>query len=123
MKNETIILLQDDARISQNLISSLSKAFHGIYIAHSMDDVINNALKHKAKIAIIDMEAASISDLQTLTHTLPHLRIVCNHRLADDELWMTALNAGASDCCLSSDTNAILSAALRGSGPISIAAA
>jgi hypothetical protein len=67
-------------------------------------------------VAVMDMEIVSSGEIEQLLGELPHLRIVCNHRLADDELWIAALNAGAADCCLSSDTKSIVNAALGNHG-------
>jgi hypothetical protein len=38
---------------------------------------------------------------------------VCTHRVADEEMWAAALNAGASDMCPAFDTKAIVLSAER----------
>jgi hypothetical protein len=58
------------------------------------------------------MEAASISDVEHLSREFPKARIICTHRLADDNMWTAALNAGAADICPPSDTRGIVRAAL-----------
>jgi len=69
--------------------------------------------KHRAKAAILDLEMASIEDVQVLSREFPGTHIVCNHRIADDEMWKAVMNAGAADCLPSFDTPGIVSAALR----------
>jgi hypothetical protein len=78
-----------------------------------LDDLRTSIAKHRAVIAILDMEAASISDVEQLSREFPTACIVCTHRLADDHLWTAALNAGAADVCPPSDTHSILRAALK----------
>ena len=56
---------------------------------------------------------ASLSEVARLCHDFPAISIVCNHRLADEEMWAATLNAGAADCCPSHDTRDIVRAALR----------
>jgi len=77
-----------------------------------LGELRNSIEKHVAGIAILDMEAASISDVEHLAREFPKARIVCTHRLADEDMWAAALNAGAADVCPPSDTRGILRAAL-----------
>jgi len=39
---------------------------------------------------------------------------VCTHRVADEEMWASALAAGASDMCSSTDVDGIVYCTLRG---------
>ena len=48
-----------------------------------------------------------------ITTAKSRVGIVCTHRLADEEMWTAALNAGAADIYPSYDTRGILSAAVR----------
>jgi len=78
-----------------------------------MGELRSDIAKHHAGIVILDMETASISDVERLSREFPKTCIVCTHRLADDDMWAAALNAGAADVCPASDTSGILRAALR----------
>ena len=106
------VVFQSDPQLAQVFITSLSTAFQSVRSATSLEDARISAIKHRAEALIVDMEAASLDDLQYLSHELPAIRIVCNHRVADEKLWIAALNAGAADCYASSDTKAIMNAAL-----------
>jgi hypothetical protein len=75
--------------------------------------VRSSIAKQRAGVAILDMEAASISDVEHLSREFPKACIVCTHRLADEELWTAAVNAGAVDVCPPTDTRGILRTALR----------
>jgi DNA-binding NarL/FixJ family response regulator len=73
----------------------------------------NSIAKHRADVVILDVEKIPFLAIEQLSREFPSVCIVCTHRLADEEMWTTALNAGAADICTSSDTRAILAAALR----------
>jgi DNA-binding NarL/FixJ family response regulator len=119
----TVVLLQGDPRVATALSSELSNFFHAVQQVESMDELWNSVAKQRARVAILDMETASIADVERLSREFPGACIVCTHRLADEELWAAALKAGAADVYLSSDTRGILSAVLGGVTMIRSAAA
>ncbi len=107
-----VVLLQSDSGIAQSLVCALSPSVNSIRQVGSVGELRNSIAKHRAKVAILDMERASLADVQCLTHDFPGAYIVCTHRCADEELWAAALNAGAADVCPASDTRAIVRATL-----------
>ena len=115
MQTAHIVLLQSDPHIAQTLSSSLSNSFHGVHVTQSVDDLRHAAAKHRPHTIILDLESASLTDVEELKREFNGIRIICNHRVADEEMWTRTLNAGADDCCPSSDTRAILSAAVQDS--------
>jgi hypothetical protein len=64
-------------------------------------------------VAVIDVEIAGLSEVQSMSREFSGMCIVCTHRLADDQLWTAALSAGATDVCPSRDTRAIVTSTLR----------
>jgi len=48
-----------------------------------------------------------------LHRDFPELPIVCTHRIPDEEMWMAALEAGASDVCPADDVHNVLTSILR----------
>jgi DNA-binding NarL/FixJ family response regulator len=96
-----------------------------VYNKESSDKAMAEVIiaKHRAGIAIVDMEAASISDVEHLSREFPKACIVCTHRLADEDMWTAAVSAGAADVCPPSDTRCILRAALRNASVAHSAAA
>jgi hypothetical protein len=66
-----------------------------------------------ASVAVLDIEASSLAEVERLHGEYPGVSIVCTHRVADEEMWAAALNAGASDMCPSFDTQGILRSAER----------
>lgn len=115
MKPASVVLLQGDSRIVQSLIASFPNRNYSVHTACSLDELRSSIAKHRAETVVLDMEMAPVSEVQKLSREFPEVRIICNHRLADEEMWITAINAGAADVVPSSETRNILAAAM---GPI-----
>jgi DNA-binding NtrC family response regulator len=113
MQPLNVVLLQSDSRVAQSLVSALANTFNSVRQVQSLGEVRSSIAKQRAGVAILDMEAASISDVEHLSREFPKACIVCTHRLADEELWTAAVNAGAVDVCPPTDTRGILRTALR----------
>lgn len=122
MQPLNVVVLQNDARIAQSLVSVLANTFGAVHQVRSLRELRTSVAKHRAGIAILDMEAASMSDVEHLSREFPKACIVCTHRLADEDMWTAAVNAGAADVCPPSDTRGILRAALNSSMTQSAAA-
>ncbi len=108
-----VVLLQSDPGIIQSLIAPLQKVFRSVREANSLDDLRTNVAKYRTPVVILDFEMVSLDDLEGLSREYPAVSIICNHRLADEEMWAVSLSAGAVDCCRSSDTQSILQSAMR----------
>jgi DNA-binding NarL/FixJ family response regulator len=103
-----VVILQSDSQTAQTIVSALASSSTLVHQVQSLPELRAGIAKHRASIAILDMEAASISDVEHLSREFPAACIICTHRLADDNLWTAALNAGAADVCPPSDTRGIL---------------
>jgi len=113
MQPLNVVLLQSDSRVAESIVSALTNTFGSVRQVQSLGELRTSIAKHRAGVAILDMEAATISDVEHLSREFPKACIVCTHRLADEDMWAAALNAGAADICPPSDTPGILRAALR----------
>jgi len=113
MQPLNVVLLQGNPATAQSLIAPLSSEFRSVQSARSLTELKQRIAKQHAAVVVLDMEVASLEDLENLSHEFPRLPIVCNHRLADEELWTATLNAGAADCFDSYDVGGILRAALE----------
>ncbi|HXY14562.1 MAG TPA: hypothetical protein VEI26_08685 [Terriglobales bacterium] len=123
MQPQDLILLQCDSDVAQSLISALSSAFRSVHHVRSLDELRTSIAKHRATIAILDIENATLRDVEHLAREFPGASIVCTHRCADEEMWTAALSAGASDLVHPSDTRGIVQAALKNGVGSRIAAA
>ncbi len=110
-----VVLLQGDSGISQNLIASLTTSARHVHLARSSEELRRSIVSNHAGAVILDLELSSLSDVEHLSREFPEVSIVCNHRIADEQMWAATLNAGAADCCPSSDTKGIARAAMASS--------
>jgi DNA-binding NarL/FixJ family response regulator len=113
MQSLNVVLFQSDPGIAQSLAKNLGSQFHSVHLTHSPQELRAAIAKHRAKVVILDVEHASLADVDRLHQEFPGISIVCTHRLADEEIWTAALAAGADDVCYTSDTPGILRSALR----------
>jgi DNA-binding NarL/FixJ family response regulator len=72
---------------------------------------------------VLDIEYWRLTDVESLHRDFPAVPIVCTHRIPDEEMWMAALEAGASDVCPSDDVAKVLTSVLRSTARSSSAAA
>jgi DNA-binding response OmpR family regulator len=113
MQYSNIVLLQSDPNIAQTLAAMLSNSFHRVHVAKSVDELRHTGVKHRPDAIVLDLESASLADVETLKKEFDGVRVICNHRVADEEMWTRTLSVGADDCCPSSDMRGILSSAVR----------
>jgi len=113
MQHSNIVLLQSDPKIAQTLAAMLANSFHRVHVARSVDELRHTAIKHRPDAIVLDLESASLADVETLKKEFDGVRVICNHRVADEEMWTRTLSVGADDCCPSSDMRGILSSAVR----------
>jgi len=108
MQPHYVVLLQSDPRVADSLTSALSTSFASVERAGSLLELRGFIAKHRASIAILDIEATPLSEVGRLSKEFPQTGIVCTHRLADEDMWSAALEAGAIDICPSSDIRGIV---------------
>ncbi|HET7441879.1 MAG TPA: hypothetical protein VFJ47_11310 [Terriglobales bacterium] len=123
MQSLNVVLFQGDPGITQWLARNLGSQFHSVYVAQPQEDLRAAIARHRAKVVILDVEFSSLADVNQLRREFPGVAIVCTHRLADEEMWTAALEAGADDICPSSDTGGIVRSAVRNARMASAAAA
>jgi hypothetical protein len=111
MPESNLVVLQSDADIERSLVSAFTNLAKHVRATRCMTQLRDEVTQTHAKIVVLDMEAASIAEIEQFVRDFPFVRLVCNHRLADDEVWKAAMNAGAEDCCSSRDMRGILNAA------------
>ena len=111
MKPLSVIVAQSDARTADFLAKSLYNHFRVVNMAGNLKELMYSIPKHRADVAIVDLELAGLEQVQQLRSQFSETTIVCTHRLADEKMWTDALAAGAADCCHSSDVRAIVLAA------------
>jgi DNA-binding NarL/FixJ family response regulator len=85
-------------------------------MTRSGDELRERVAKNRPEVVVFDIEYNRLTDVRISHQDFPLLPIVCTHRVPDEELWIAALEAGASDVCSADDVQAILSSVLREHG-------
>ena len=111
MQSLTVVLLHRDAGVAESLVSALTQAFSSVQKVQSVSELRNRIAKDRAEVAILDIEAAPLPEVEQLSHDFPGACIICTHRVADEEMWAAALQAGAADVCPADDVAGIVRAA------------
>jgi DNA-binding NarL/FixJ family response regulator len=107
------VVLESNPKLAQSLAGGLSSHFNSVHVTRTRDELRERVAKHRPEVVILDMEYSRLTDVSNLHHDFPSLPIVCTHRVPDEELWIAAIEAGASDVCPSDDVQNVLSSALR----------
>ncbi len=107
------VVLESDSRLAKSLAGGLSSHFNPIHLTRSRDDLREQVAGRRPEVVILDMEYSRLTDVRNLHHDFPSLPIVCTYRIPDEELWIAAMEAGASDVCPADDVQNVLSSALR----------
>ena len=107
------VIFESDPKLAQSLAGGLSSHFNSVHLTRSRDELRERVAGNRPEVVILDMEYSRLTDVSNLHHDFPSLPIVCTHRVPDEELWIAAMEAGASDVCRADDVENVLTSALR----------
>ncbi len=110
---QSVVLLAKDSTMAQSLVGGLRPHFHAVLVTQSSDELHDKVAKNRPEAVVLDIEGSRLAEVAKLRRQFPSLPIVCTHRIPDEELWMAALEAGASDVCPAGDINDVLTSVLR----------
>jgi DNA-binding NarL/FixJ family response regulator len=113
MRPLNVVVAQSDSINAERLAASLYDHFRSVAFARSLEELRDAIPKHRADVAVVDLELVGLPELESLHQSFRNTSIVCTHRVADEEMWASVLAAGASDMCASNDVSGIVSSALR----------
>jgi DNA-binding NtrC family response regulator len=108
-----VVIATTDSKTASQLADSLNRHFRSIAVARSLEEVRYAIPKHRAQVAIVDLELANMQEVHNLCSEFGQTHVVCTHRIPDEEMWAEALTAGAIDCCQNADIAGILDAVKR----------
>ena len=111
MKPLSVVVAQSTLQGSESLARSLHNHLRLVNVARNVSELRNSIPRHRADVAVVDLELAGLVEVHELHKQFAATMIVCTHRLADERMWTDALAAGAADCCNASDVRAIVMAA------------
>jgi DNA-binding response OmpR family regulator len=109
----SVVVLESDPKLAESLTGGLSNYFHSVQLTPSGGELRERIAKHRPQAVIVDVESSGLAEVQNLHQDFPSLPIVCTHRVPDEELWVAALEAGASDVCAADDVQHVLTSVLR----------
>jgi DNA-binding NarL/FixJ family response regulator len=113
MQSLRVVIANRDSQSAAQLAASLNTYFRNVSVVRSLEEVRHAIPRHRAQLAILDLELASVEDVERLVREFNHTSIVCTHRIPDEEMWAAALAAGAIDCCQNADVASIVQAVDR----------
>ncbi|MGH9524609.1 MAG: hypothetical protein ACRD3E_18970 [Terriglobales bacterium] len=113
MNRLNVVIASRDTSVASHLAESLNGQFRSVSVAHSLDEVRQAIPRHRAQVAIVDLETADLAQVKEICSEFGHTYVVCTHRIPDEEMWAEALAAGAIDCCHNADVAGIMDAVRR----------
>ena len=109
---QSVVVLEKDPRVARSLAGGLRPHF-SVHVIHSREELRERLAQNLPEAVVLNIEYWRLSDVENLHHDFPEVPIVCTHRIPDEEMWMAALEAGASDVCPADDVQNVLSSVRR----------
>ena len=110
--NQSVIVLEKDPNVARSLAGGLRPHF-SVQVTRSRDELRDNVARNRPEAVVLNLEHWRLTDVESLHREFPALPIVCTHRIPDEEMWMAALEAGATDMCAADDVGNVLTSVLR----------
>jgi len=109
---QSVVVLEKDPGVARSLAGGLRPHF-SVQVACSREEMRDNVARTNPEAVVLNIEYWRLTDVESLHHDFPTLHLVCTHRIPDEEMWMAALAAGASDVCPTDDVDNVLTSVLR----------
>jgi DNA-binding NtrC family response regulator len=112
---QSVVVLETDPRLAQYLAGGLRLHF-SVHLTRSREELRERLANDCPEAVVLNMECSRLTDVQSLHEDFPAVPIVCTHRVPDEEMWMAAMEAGASDVCPVDDLENVLTSVRRSMG-------
>jgi DNA-binding NarL/FixJ family response regulator len=109
---QSVVVLEQDPGVARSLAGGL-RAHFSVHVIRSREELRDKVARNRPEAVVFNIEYWCLSDVESLHRDFPALPIVCTHRIPDEEMWMAALEAGASDVCPTDDVANVLTSVLR----------
>jgi len=109
---QSVVVLEKDPKVARSLAGGLRPHF-SVHLIYSREELRENLAKNHPEAVVLNIEYWRLADVENLHHDFPEVPIVCTHRVPDEEMWMAALEAGASDVCPADDVQNVLMSVRR----------
>ena len=118
----SVVVLEKDPGVARSLVGGLRPHF-SVHLTGSHEELRENVARTHPRAVVLNIEHWRLTDVESLRRDFPELPIVCTHRIPDEEMWMAALAAGATDVCPADDVGNVLTSVLRNTSESRSAAA
>jgi len=98
-----VFIAQADAKLGREFAAKLQVHFRDIHVLKALPELRNTLAQTKPYALIVDLEMIGFDELREICRSCPQTIVISTHRLADDEMWVASLAAGAVDCCAATD--------------------
>lgn len=119
---QSVIVLEKDPGLARSLADGLCPHF-AVQLINTHEELQDRLANGHAEAVVLNIEYCQLAEVQSLHRNFPQMPIICTHRVPDEEMWMAALEAGASDVCPADDVQNVLKCVLRSMALSSTAAA
>jgi DNA-binding response OmpR family regulator len=119
---QSVVVLEKDPRVARYLAGGLRPHF-SVHVTGSREELHESVVRDHPEAVVLNIEYWRLTEVESLHRDFPKLPIVCTHRIPDEEMWMKALEAGASDVCPTDDIGNLLTSVLRSTAVSRTAAA
>lgn len=109
---QSVVVCEKDPRVARSLAGGLRPHF-AVHLTGSREELQETVIRDQPEAVVLNIEYWRLTDVESLHRDFPKLPIVCTHRIPDEEMWMKALEAGASDVCPTDDIGNLLTSVLR----------
>ena len=109
---QSVVVVENDPKVARSLAGGLRPHF-SVHLIHSREELREKLARNHAEAVVLNIEHWRLTDVENLHHDFPEVPIVCTHRIPDEEMWMAALEAGASDVCPADDIQNVLTSVRR----------
>jgi DNA-binding NarL/FixJ family response regulator len=110
MQLSSVFIAQADPKLGSEFAVKLQTHFGDIHILKGLPELRGTLAQQQPYALIVDLELIGLEELREICHSCPETVVVGTHRVADDEMWLASLAAGAADCCAAADFAGILRA-------------
>jgi len=109
---QSVVVLEYNPGVARSLAGGLRSHF-SVHVTRSREELRDDVNRTHPQAVVLNLEHWLLADVESLHRDFPALPIVCTHRVPDEEMWMAALAAGASDVCPADDVTNVLTSVLR----------
>jgi DNA-binding NtrC family response regulator len=110
--SQSVVVLEKDPRVARSLAGGLRPHF-AVQLINTREELQDRLATNHPEALVLNIEHWRLTDVKSLHQDFPQLPIVCTHRVPDEEMWMAAMEAGASDICQADDVGNVLTSVLR----------